>query len=204
MVYLLQPYPRENKNTKRKVPLRNSIGKEQHPSIIESRSPTTSKKMISIRNERNPHQRHQENASTVEREVISGNSIEIRPNPLSTLQLVTKPAKMRSSNSQNLTTRKVSLPVVLVTKRSTSYTSLLLEPPLVAQMLVWHAKIVVVGTRLSMCLASKKSLSQISQNRSRNLSSKPRSLANSMKPQLGKLVNPNQASRPRCWLVNLF
>ena len=40
--------------------------------------------MISIRNERNPHQKHQENASTVEKEVISGKNVEIRPNPLST------------------------------------------------------------------------------------------------------------------------
>ena len=40
--------------------------------------------MISIRKERNPHQKHQENASTVEKEVISGKNVEIRPNPLST------------------------------------------------------------------------------------------------------------------------
>ena len=64
--------------------MRDFIGKEQHPSIIESRSSATLKKMISIRKERNPHQKHQENASTVEKEVISGKNVEIRPNPLST------------------------------------------------------------------------------------------------------------------------
>ena len=199
MVYLPQPHPRENPNTERKVPLENSIGKEQHPSIIENKNPATSRKMISIRKERNPHQRHQENASIVEKQVISRKSVEIRPNPLSTLQLVTKLARMRSLNSQNLTTQKVSLQVVLVTKRSISYTSHPLNPlepplvPLVVQMLVWHAKF--VGTRLSMFLANKKSLSQISQNRSKILLLKPKSLANSMKPQLGKLVNLNQGSR---------
>ena len=61
------------------------IAPSKKKSKIENRSPTTSKRMISIRKERNPHPRHQKNASTVEREVILGKSVEIRPNPLSTL-----------------------------------------------------------------------------------------------------------------------
>ena len=54
MAYLLSSRKRDP-NTERKIPLRDFIGKEQHPSIIESKSPATSKKMISIRKERNPH-----------------------------------------------------------------------------------------------------------------------------------------------------
>ena len=40
--------------------------------------------MISIRKERNSHQKHPENALIVEREVISEKSVKIRPNPLLT------------------------------------------------------------------------------------------------------------------------
>ena len=164
--------PRENLNSERKVPLINPIGKEQQPSIIESRS---LKLMISIKKgnpnpQANLFPKHLENASTVEREVILEQSVSRRRKPLSTLQSMTKLVRMRSSNSQNLTTQTVNLPVVLVTMRSIRYTSHLLNPlehplvPLVAQTLAWHAKIVVVGTRLSMFSASMKSLSQISQN----------------------------------------
>ena len=93
--------PRENPNSERKIPLKDPIGKGQQPSIIESRS---SKLMISIRRENpnpqvNPFPKHQENASTVEREVILGQSANRRPKPLSTLSSVTKLAKMRFSNS---------------------------------------------------------------------------------------------------------
>ena len=52
--------------------------------------------MISIRKE-NP--KHQENALIVEREVILEKNVKLRPNPLSTPLLVTKPVRKRSSNS---------------------------------------------------------------------------------------------------------
>ena len=122
-------HPRENLNTKRKVLLKNSIGKEQHPNIIENRSTTTSKIMISIRKERNPnpqvnmeipYQKHPNNALIVEKVVISEKSVEIRLNPLSTPLLVTKLVKKRSLNSLNLTTLKVSHPAVPTTMRSTN------------------------------------------------------------------------------------
>ena len=157
--------PKGNPNSEKKVPLKDPIREGQQLSIIENKS---LKLMISIRKESlnpqaNPYPKHQENASIVEKDVISERSVNKRPKPLSTLQLVTKPARMRSSNSQNLTAQTVSLPVVLVTMISIRYTSHLLNPlehplvPLVAQMLVWHAKIVVVGTRLSMFSISMKS-----------------------------------------------
>ena len=93
--------PKESPNSEKKVPLKNPIEKGQQPSIIESRS---LKLMISIRKESpnpqaSPYPKHQENASTVEREVISKRSVSKRPKPLSTPWLVTKPAKMRYSNS---------------------------------------------------------------------------------------------------------
>ena len=122
-------HPRENLNTERKVLLKNSIGKEQHPNIIENRSTTTSKIMISIRKERNPdpqvnmeipYQKHPNNALIVEKVVISEKSVEIRLNPLSTPLLVTKLVKKGSLNSLNLTTLKVSHPAVPTTMRSTN------------------------------------------------------------------------------------
>ena len=99
--------PRENLNSERKVPLINPIGKEQQPSIIESRS---LKLMISIKKgnpnpQANLFPKHLENASTVEREVILEQSVSRRRKPLSTLQSMTKLVRMRSSNSQNSTTQ---------------------------------------------------------------------------------------------------
>ena len=80
MVYTL--LARENPNTEERNPLRNFVGKEQCPSIIENKS---SRIMISIRKERSPHPKHQENASTVEKEVILGKNVDVRLEPLSIL-----------------------------------------------------------------------------------------------------------------------
>ena len=79
--------PKGNPNSKRKVPLKDPTEERQQPSIIENRS---LKLMISIRKEIpspqvNPYPKHKENASTMEKEVISGRSVNRRPNPLSTL-----------------------------------------------------------------------------------------------------------------------
>ena len=86
MVYP-QSSPKENPSTEEKNPLRNSIGKEQPPSIIENRS---LKQMIYIRKEspnpqENSYPKHQENALTVVREVISGRCENRRSKLLSTL-----------------------------------------------------------------------------------------------------------------------
>ena len=76
------------------ITLESSLLKEQPPSIIENRSTITSKMMISIRKERspdplvnmeNPYLKHLDNVSTVERKVILEKSVDLRPNPLSTL-----------------------------------------------------------------------------------------------------------------------
>ena len=93
--------PRENPSSERKVPLKTPIREGQQPSIIENRS---LKLMISIRKESpnpqaNLYLKHQGNASIVDKVVISGKGVEIRPNPLSTPYLVTKSARMRSLNS---------------------------------------------------------------------------------------------------------
>ena len=84
MAYLLS-FLRENPNSKRKVPLKDPIEKGQQPSIIGNRS---SKPMISIRKESpnpqaNQFLKHQENASTVEKEVILEPSVNRRPKPSS-------------------------------------------------------------------------------------------------------------------------
>ena len=76
MVYPL-PSLKGNPNSERKVSLKDPIGERQQPSIIENRS---LKLMISIRKESpnpqvNPYPKHQENASTVLREVISERSV---------------------------------------------------------------------------------------------------------------------------------
>ena len=76
---------RENPNPERKIPLIDPIGKGQQPSIIESKS---SKLMISIRKENpnpqaNQFPKHQENASTVGKEVILEPSVNRRPKPSS-------------------------------------------------------------------------------------------------------------------------
>ena len=88
--------PRRNPSTKERNPLKSPLGKKQ-PSIIES---IGTRPMISIRKEnlKNPFHKHPANASTVERKVISRMSVEPKPSPLSTLSLVTNPAKMRSSS----------------------------------------------------------------------------------------------------------
>ena len=92
MVYPPLPPPREN--LEKKITLENSLGKEQPPSIIEGRSTVISKKMISIRKERNsettirsmvekrnPQVKHPGNALTVARKVISGMSVDPRQKP---------------------------------------------------------------------------------------------------------------------------
>ena len=80
MAYPLS-FLRENPNSERKVPLKDPIGKGHMPSIIENRS---SKLMISIRKESpnpqaNQFPKHQENASTVGKEVILEQSVNRRP-----------------------------------------------------------------------------------------------------------------------------
>ena len=84
MAYPLS-FLRENPNSERKAPLKEPIGEGQQPSIIESRS---SKLMISIRKgnpnpQTNLSPKHQENASIVEREVTSEQSVNKRPKPSS-------------------------------------------------------------------------------------------------------------------------
>ena len=96
MAYHQSSLPKGSTSTKGRNPLINPLGKSQ-PSIIESRG---TRPMISIRKEnpRNPFHKHPANATTVERKVISRMSAEPKPNHLSTLSLVTNPAKMRSSS----------------------------------------------------------------------------------------------------------
>ena len=93
--------PKGNPNTEAKNPLENSIRKDLPLNIIGRKS---SKLMISIRkvdptSQRNPHLQHQERAITVERKVISGETVELRPKPLSILSLVTKPVDKKSLHS---------------------------------------------------------------------------------------------------------
>ena len=100
MAYLLSSQKRDP-NTEVKNSLKNPIGRNLPPNIIENRS---SKLKISIREadlnpKGNSHPKHQEHASSVERKVISKKSVELRPKPLSIPSLVTKPASKRSSNS---------------------------------------------------------------------------------------------------------
>ena len=76
---------RENPNSERKIPLKNPIEKGHTPSIIGNKG---SKLMISIRKEspnpqENPIPKHQENASTVGKEVILEPSVNRRPKPSS-------------------------------------------------------------------------------------------------------------------------
>ena len=88
--------PKGSISTKGRNPLKNPLGKSQ-PSTIESRG---TRPMTSIRkgNLKNPFHKHPANATTVERKVISRVSVEPKPSHLSTLSLVTNPAKMRSSS----------------------------------------------------------------------------------------------------------
>ena len=100
MAYLLSSRKRDP-NTEVKNPLKNPIGRNLPPNIIENRS---SKLRISIREadpnlKGNSHPRHQEHALSVVRKVISRKNVKLRPNPLSIPSLVTKPASKRSSNS---------------------------------------------------------------------------------------------------------
>ena len=100
MVYL-QSSPRGNPNTEAKNPLKNPIGRNLPPNIIESKG---SRLMISIRKvDPNPqgssHLKHQEHVTSVERKVISKKSVKLRPKPLSIPSLVTKPARTKSLNS---------------------------------------------------------------------------------------------------------
>ena len=99
MAYL-QSSPKGNPNTEVKNPLRNPIGRNLSPNIIENRS---SRLMISIRKadpnpQVNSYLKHQEHVLSVERKVISKKSVKLRPKPLSIPSLVTKPVKMKSSN----------------------------------------------------------------------------------------------------------
>ena len=82
--------------------VRRAIIKRNLPlDIIEGRS---SKLMTSIRNEDptpqgSSHLKHQKHAISVERKVISKESVKLRPKPLSIPSLMTKPAGKKSSNS---------------------------------------------------------------------------------------------------------
>ena len=100
MAYLLSSQKRDP-NTEVKNPLRNLIGRNPPPKLIEKGN---SKLMISIREadpilKKSSHPKHQEHALSVERKVISKKSVKLRPKPLSIPSLVTKPASKRSSNS---------------------------------------------------------------------------------------------------------
>ena len=86
MAYLLSSQ-RRDPNTEVKNPLKNPIGRNLPPNTIENKR---SKLMISIREadpnlKGNSHPKHQENALSVERKVISRKSVKLRPNPLSIL-----------------------------------------------------------------------------------------------------------------------
>jgi len=96
MAYPQSSLPKGSTSTKGRNPLKNPLG-ENLPSTIESRG---TRPMISIRkgNLKNPFRKHPANASTVERKVILRVNVGLKPSPLSTLSLVTNPAKMRSSS----------------------------------------------------------------------------------------------------------
>ena len=74
---------------------------------------------------------------------------------LSTPSLVTNPVKMRSSSYWNLTSQIASHIAVLVTVSLGKFTGHpripLVLVPLVARMNLHHAKMVIVGTKPSMC-----------------------------------------------------
>ena len=79
--------PKRKSKFREKGSFERSKKEKQQPSIIENRS---LKLMISIRKESpnpqaNPYPKHQENATTMVKEVISGRSVKPRPKPLSTL-----------------------------------------------------------------------------------------------------------------------
>ena len=100
MAYL-QSSPKGNPNTEAKDPLRNPIGENLPPNIIDVKS---SELMTSIRKvdpvpQGHSHQKHQKHAISVERKVITGKTVEQRPKPLSILSLVTKPVGKKSSHS---------------------------------------------------------------------------------------------------------
>ena len=100
MAYLLSSQKRDP-NTEVKNPLRNPIGRDPPPNLIEKRN---SRLMTSIRKVDpiligSSHLKHQEHVLSVERKVISKKSVKLRPKPLSIPLLVTKPASKRSSNS---------------------------------------------------------------------------------------------------------
>ena len=96
MAYPQSSLPKGSPSTKGRNPLKNPLG-ENLPSTIESRG---TRPMISIRKEnlKSPFHKHQANASTVERKVISRVSVGLKPSPLSTPLSVTNLAKMRSSS----------------------------------------------------------------------------------------------------------
>ena len=92
---------KKRSNIEVKNPLKNPIGRNLPPNIIENRS---SKLMISIRKvdltpQGSSHLKHQEHAISVESKVISKKSVKLRSKPLSIPSLVTKPANKRSLNS---------------------------------------------------------------------------------------------------------
>ena len=100
MAYL-QSSPKGNPNTEVKNPLKNPIGRNLPPNIIENRS---SKLTISIRKvdlipQGSSHLKHQEHAISVESKVISKKSVKLRPKPLSIPSLVTNLANKRFSDS---------------------------------------------------------------------------------------------------------
>ena len=100
MVYL-QSSPRENPSTEEKNPLKSSIERKHPLDIIENKS---SKLMISIKREspglqENSYPKHQVNAFSVEKQVITRKSVKLRPKPLSIPSFVTKPVRKKSSNS---------------------------------------------------------------------------------------------------------
>ena len=79
--------PKRKSKFREKGSFKRSKKEKQQPSIIENGS---LKLMISIRKESpnpqaNPYPKHQENATTMVKEVISGRSVKPRPKPLSTL-----------------------------------------------------------------------------------------------------------------------
>ena len=100
MAYL-RSSPKGNPNTEAKNPLRNLIGRKLPLNIIERRS---SRLMISIKKadpvpQGSSHLKHQEHVLSVKRKVITKKNVKLRPKPLSIPSSVTKPVKMKSSNS---------------------------------------------------------------------------------------------------------
>ena len=100
MAYLLSSQ-KGNPNTEAKNPLKDPIGRNLPLNIIERRS---SKLMISIRKvdpapQGSSHLKHQEHVLSVEGNVISRKNVKLRPKPLSIPSLMTKPARMKSSDS---------------------------------------------------------------------------------------------------------